>query len=103
MYIICSALIYSMSIPAIETLYVVTNKDIQFKSKFLMDAYGLKLGRSLSHIFNSFYNYIGVVLGTIFAQIFLNIYLLFVIISIIVLSSVVTKKYEKVVKDKIII
>lgn len=103
MYIIFTSLIYSITIPAVETLYIVTNKDIQFKSKFLMDTYGLKLGRGLSHLFNSFYNYISMIVGTIITQMALNSYLLLIIISMLILSRTLIKKYEHAERNKIVI
>ncbi|WP_323722279.1 hypothetical protein [Candidatus Fokinia crypta] len=52
LYVALYALNYSIGTPVRESLYIVTDRDVQVKSKFVIDACAVKMSRSLSHGFN---------------------------------------------------
>ncbi|AWD32842.1 ATP/ADP carrier protein [Candidatus Fokinia solitaria] len=55
LYVSLHALNYSLGTPVRESLYVVTDRDVQVKSKFVIDACAVKLSKSFSQGFN-YYN-----------------------------------------------
>lgn len=103
LYIVLHAMSYSISTPIRESLYIITSRDIQLKSKFAVDALAVKLARGTGHLFN--FSMI-----KIFAQaqrqlitIASNIFCLFILIFWLLVCVLVRKRYNKAIDNKEII
>lgn len=58
-FILLKAVNYAFSLPVRESLYIPTVKEIKFKSKSWIDAFGSKFGKSTGATFNLFSEWIG--------------------------------------------
>ncbi len=67
LYIVIKAMSYTIGTPIRESLYIVTDKDIQFKAKFAIDALGIKLARNTGQVFNYITNVVSKNYGQLFS------------------------------------
>lgn len=98
-YIIIRAIHYSISTPLRESLYIPTNKDMQFIVKSWIDSFGSKLSKGVG----SGYNFIIQFISPSHLNIFQNTFFITIISSWILLTYLLGNRWEKAIKNKEII
>lgn len=103
LYIVIKAMHYTIGTPIRESLYIITNKDIQFKAKFVIDALGIKLARNAGQSLNYLTNVLNKSYGQFFSVCATNA--LFIIIPIIwiITAYFVGNTYSKTIKENKVI
>ena len=103
LYIVIKAMSYTIGTPIRESLYIVTDKDIQFKAKFAIDALGIKLARNTGQVFNYMTNIINKNYGQFFSELATSTLFIGVPIIWVVVAYFISNTYSKAIKeDKII-
>ena len=103
LYIVIKAMYYTIGAPVRESLYIVTNKDIQFKAKFVIDALGIKLARNTGQAFNYMTNMLSKFQGQFASMLATNILFITIPIVWVVVAYFVGNTYNGAIKkDKVI-
>ena len=98
-FIALRSLHYAFSLPIRESLYIPTVKDVKFKSKSWIDAFGSKLAKTFGSIFNIIGNLLPIAL-------FFPVHMVFfgIIIILWFLNAYVTgKRFERAIKNNEVI
>ncbi|CAL7962285.1 ATP:ADP antiporter, AAA family [Alphaproteobacteria bacterium] len=103
LYVILHALSYSVNAPIRESLYIVTSRDIQLKSKFAVDAVGIKVSRGAGHLFNLVMSKIFVGAKTHIVLLANNVFFMFIVSLWFVVCALVGNRYAKAKRDSEVI
>jgi len=99
LYIALHALSYSVNAPIRESLYIVTSRDIQLKSKFIADTIGLKASRATGHVFNLMISRMFINAQPHLIILANNIFFVAILSSWFVVTAIVGSRYAKAKRD----
>ncbi|AWD33138.1 Tlc ATP/ADP transporter [Candidatus Fokinia solitaria] len=102
-YVILHALSYSLNTPIRESLYIITSRDIQLKSKFVLDAFAIKGAKAITNIFNYFSSNIATKVGTFLVLLSNDIFISIACALWIFIAYKMGAKYSTSIKDNRII
>jgi AAA family ATP:ADP antiporter len=102
-YIALHSMSYTLGTPVRESLYILTVKDIQFKSKSWIDSFGTKLAKSLGQQFNLFTSLLKNSYGLGAYTLANNVFLLSVLGAWVFTAYCLGKRYQKAIKNNEVI
>lgn len=102
-YIALHSMSYTLGTPVRESLYILTVRDIQFKSKSWIDSFGTKLAKSLGQQFNMVTGFLKSSYGLGVYTLANNIFLLFILGAWVITAYLLGKRYQKAIKQNEVI
>ncbi|WPX97906.1 hypothetical protein [Candidatus Fokinia crypta] len=102
-YVILHALSYSLNTPIRESLYIITSRDIQLKSKFVLDAFAIKGAKAITNAFNYFSSNVATKVGMFLVLLCNDIFISIVCAAWIFIAYGMGAKYSVSIKENKII